>query len=223
LDSNELERIINENKSQEYGLNDIPSTLLIGEVQKYRNYAIEFGLSSTEVDKLIQWQIRPLYPKEENALAELVRIVGNMNVDKETYDREWPRVYRSYIAIMSVNLMVEKFGVDHEKLPSEKVMPYLKMLTESIMWQLTEMQHFMLMAFCMCPIRLEVEPVQIPSASFAEEPKREKTQAEMIDEAAHELANLPRFTAYAKVIDEREGKQVVINNTFASYEKLKEG
>jgi hypothetical protein len=53
------------------------------------------------------------------------------------------------------------------------------------------------------------EPVQRASGRYDEEPKREMTQGEMIDIMAQELANLPRFTAFAKVIEERNGVQTV--------------
>src|SRR5262245_8058556 len=39
----------------------------------------------------------------------------------------------------------------------------------------------------------------------------------MVDIMAQELANLPRFRAYAKVIDEKNNEQVVLNRKFETY------
>ena len=51
--------------------------------------------------------------------------------------------------------------------------------------------------------------MKLTSGKFDETPKREHTQTEMIDVMTQELINLPRFTAYAKVIEEKGGGQAI--------------
>jgi hypothetical protein len=210
LSGKELEEIINKNRPTEYGLFDIPSSLPIEQVQAYRSYAIQFGLTPIELEKLIQWRIRPLHPLERKPLEELIKIVANIHADNATYEREQNRVYRAYTSIMGVHPMVAQFGENHSSLPVEKTAPYLKKVVERIVWQSTELQHFLVTAFLQCPAALEREPVKIPSGKYDETFTVERTQQDLINERAQELANLPRFTAYAKIIKEDNGRQTVI-------------
>jgi hypothetical protein len=74
---------------------------------------------------------------------------------------------------------------------------------------MTELQHFIVLCFNACGRGLEKNPVKVPSGKYEEKLKVERTQADLIAEMSQELANLPRFTAYAKVIEEKEGAQTV--------------
>jgi hypothetical protein len=51
--------------------------------------------------------------------------------------------------------------------------------------------------------------IKVFTGQYREKPVRVRPVHDMTDEMAQELANLPRFTAYAKVIAENEGKQTV--------------
>src|SRR4051812_119813 len=58
--------------------------------------------------------------------------------------------------------------------------------------------------FVLCPPILSEAPIThiLPGG-------RDKSQSELIDEMAQELVNVPRVTAYAKIIGERDGEQRV--------------
>jgi hypothetical protein len=217
LPAYEIQKMIDENKPKVWSVHEIPSTVAVEDIPMLRNSAIAIGFTQAELEKVIQWQRRPLHELEENALQELIRIVANRSVDSATYERECSRVYRRYTAIMATPLMQDKFGEKHAALPFETVEPYLRKITERLVWQLTELQHFLYLVLRFMPVVLERDPVLIPSTKYDEEPTREKTQGEMIDIMARELAHLPRFTAYAKIIDEREGKQVVVKQKIETY------
>lgn len=65
-----------------------------------------------------------------------------------------------------------------------------------------------LVEFCI----LLTEPknhIKVPSGQYVVKPVHTRPVHDMTDEMAQELANLPRFTAYAKVIAEKEGEQTV--------------
>jgi hypothetical protein len=85
----------------------------------------------------------------------------------------------------------------------------MRTVEERTRWQMTELQFFVKEVLSQCPRLLMQEPVQRASGHYDEAPKREKTQGEMVDIMARELANLPRFTAFAKVIEEQDGVQTV--------------
>ncbi len=70
----------------------------------------------------------------------------------------------------------------------------MRVITERVVWQLTELQHFLLYCLRFLPSFLSRNSIKIQSANYEEEPKREKTQAEMIDIMAKELSDLPQFS-----------------------------
>jgi len=51
--------------------------------------------------------------------------------------------------------------------------------------------------------------VKVPSRHYVEKQVQVRQVADMTDETAHDLANLPRYTAYARVIKEKDGQQTV--------------
>jgi hypothetical protein len=118
---------------------------------------------------------------------------------------------------MAYPLMAVSFGMDYyQKLPKEETDPFLQILTDRIGWQLNELQQFIVTCLRVLPWNLSRHPIQTQSAQY-EEPKREKTQGEMIDIMGQELANLPRFKAYAKAIQEFQGEQIVIKQKIQTY------
>ena len=213
----EIQKIIDENRPKEWRCTIFPDTLAVEDIPALRNSAIAFGFTQAELEHLIEWQRRPLHALEEQALKELIGLVANIGVDPAAYERESSRVNRRYLSIMAAPLLQEKFGEKHAELPYETVEPYLRTVSERIVWQMTQLQHFLLLVLRSMPATLARDPVLIPSTKYDEEPKREKTQGEMITIMAQTLADLPRFTAYAKIIDEKAGKQVVVKRKIATY------
>jgi hypothetical protein len=209
MSQSELEKIIQENKPEEFKIYDIPNKLSSYDINILRSSAITIGFTQGELDQLIQWKPRTLIAQEERALAELIEIVAHAVVDEPRYNREQKRINRSYTSVMALTPMVEKFGKDINNLSFEEKEGYLRIVTERIVWQMTELQHFIILVCSLLPMALEKYPVQIPSTIYDEAPKRERTQREMIDVMAHALSSLPRFTAFVKTIDEADGQQVV--------------
>jgi hypothetical protein len=194
------------------GLNPdrLPREIALAEVKEVPLIALREGVSAHEAENLIEWEVMWLPTLEQQALRALVTLVANMHVDKAAYDLHWSRVYHEYIKIMAFYKMRGRFGDRYPQLDKETTRPYLKHVTERLVWQMTELQKWILMLFQYCPAVLEREPVHLPSSHYDETPKREKTQGEVIDEIARELVGLPRYTAFAKVIQERGGVQVVL-------------
>jgi hypothetical protein len=85
-----------------------------------------------------------------------------------------------------------------------------RILNERFKWHITQLANFIEACFVKCAELLRAEPIKVPSGKFEEKMKVERTQADMINEMAQELSNLPRFTAYAKVLQETDGVQTVV-------------
>ena len=188
---------------------DFPESPGIQELEGLKSFAIAAGFTQGELGELIQWRPRILSSHEQTALAELIHIVANMRADEGTYQREQKRVNRTYTSVMSLEPMAAKFGPNHNTLPFEKVEPYLRIITERNVWQMTELQNFIVMVLSTLPVALDEKPVYVQSGDYDEAPKRERTQAEMVDSMSRELSNLPRYQAYVKLIDEVQNKQIV--------------
>jgi hypothetical protein len=77
----------------------------------------------------------------------MIELVANCRVDEATYHREQNRINRAYTAVMSLYPMIEKFGKAVSELPFEKTEDYLRTVVERIVWQMTDMQQFILQAF----------------------------------------------------------------------------
>jgi hypothetical protein len=76
--------------------------------------------------------------------------------------------------------------------------------------QLAIIQAFFILLFLLVPC-LKEKPIKIPSGHYDEALKVERTQQDLINEMAIELGRLPRFNAYYKIIEEREGRQRVLS------------
>jgi hypothetical protein len=140
-----------------------------------------------------------------------------MRSDEGAYQREQKRVNRTSTSVMSLEPMAAKFGPNHNNLPFEKVEPYLRIVTERNVWQMTELQNFIVMVLNTLPVALDEKPVYVQSGDYDEAPKRERTQAEMVDIMSRELSNLPRYEAYAKLIDEVQNKQIVRTHSLQTH------
>jgi hypothetical protein len=207
--STKLEDIIAQNTPEQLSVADIPEFPAIRELEGLKSFAIAAGFTQGELGELIQWRPRILSSHEQTALAELIHIVANIRSDEGTYQREQKRVNRTYTSVMSLEPMAAKFGPNHTTLPFEKVEPYLRIITERNVWQMTELQNFIVMVLSTLPVALDEKPVYVQSGDYDEAPRRERTQAEMVDSMSRELSNLPRYQAYVKLIDEVQNKQIV--------------
>ena len=101
--------------------------------------------------------------------------------------------------------------------PSQRVIDYWEKVDERITWQVTELNFFIMLCFRIGSHTLAEAPIKLQSGKYEEAPKREKTQAEMIDEMMLGLANIPRFSAYAKVIQEKERVQEVLKRKIETF------
>lgn len=51
--------------------------------------------------------------------------------------------------------------------------------------------------------------IKVRSAQYVEKPVRSRAEIDMVNEISRELVNLPRYTAYARVVGEKDGKAIV--------------
>jgi hypothetical protein len=171
----------------------------------------------TEMQQFIGYTKRDELSKERPILRELVRLASDRPINKPQYDANVKQLSRQYHALMAYTPMALRFGMDYLKLPETETDPYLRLVSDRTGWQLNELQQFVVLCLRFLPSYLSHNPIKTQSAQYEEEPKREKTQGEMIDIMGQELANLPRFKAYAKAIQEFRGEQIVIKQNIQTY------
>jgi hypothetical protein len=169
-------------------------------------FAMKFGVPAHEAENLVEWELRKPFVHEEECLTEIIQKTLNTRINDEP---DLP-LLRQYTTIMTDLVFRGMFGNNYMTEKQEEYQANLKIVVERIAWQLSEMQAFVL--FCAHPagITLEHLPVQVSSGTYEENPQREPTQGELIDIMAQELSNLPRFTGYAKALQEENGMQRVL-------------
>lgn len=77
-----------------------------------------------------------------------------------------------------------------------------------VWWEL-ELSYFVHLVFRGCASQLALNSIKIPSGQYEQKLKLERTQADLVKEMEQELASLPRFIVWAKIIND---KGMVVKN-----------
>jgi hypothetical protein len=175
--------------------------------ERDRKYLEEFYKNTQSDQRRDTWgTLNFLTPQENPPLTELIRLAANMKVYREKNLPEYNKVHseacKEYVAHMAIIPMQSLLGVDFQKIPYETRLPYFQRVVQQISWQISELQNFIVNCFLIIPYTLAREPIKVQSGRYDESLKFERTQQDMINEKAIELASLPRFTAYAKLLYE---------------------
>jgi hypothetical protein len=178
--------------------------------------AIEAGMASYDVAQLIQWQVRPMPSYEKERLIALVRnILDTPLLERQdparrrcSYDRA-SEEYSKAMTMLPLLLQYRPGDLDH---PSSEVRSYWQKVIERTYWQTAELTLFLTYCFRQVPLILLRAPIKVPSGKYDETRKVERTQQDLINEMAMELASLPQYTAYAKLIAEQNGMQRVLKH-----------
>jgi hypothetical protein len=189
---------------------ELPRELHYGAVKDVPWFAMMQGISAHEAENMVEWEMREPFSHEKECLTEFIRKTLNSRID----DRVDYRLIEQYTTIMTDLVFRGMFGNDYMAQKQDAYQANLKRVVERIAWQYSEMQAFIL--FCSHPagITLEHLPIKVATGKYEENPKRERTQRELFDEKVQELSNLPRFTAYAKILHEKNGRQTVLKKKF---------
>jgi hypothetical protein len=226
---------------QQPGAPNIPRTLSSPkDIRDIKRLAIEAGMGGSEVEQLIEWEVKPLERREKDALAALMTqstypIDADFPTDA-TLRGWWDRLRDEDLRQIGgqkdqlIRKVHERYGYSRERaqelverrlrdvhsqyregmakrlcptgLTSEKA-------SQRLRWQLSELKLFINSCFRMAPSILIKEPLKVPSGKYEESLKVERTQQDLINEMVMELSSLPRFTAYAKAIEEQNNIQRV--------------
>jgi hypothetical protein len=180
-------------------IEDIPTSLTdMVWFQGIRQLALYIGMQSHEVEQLIAWEVSPLERQEKETLIEFVTILVNKEVNKTQYERDDNRISRRYRDVMA-----KRCGVSGMASQAAET---------RLTWQMAELNLFIGHCLRFVPSVLAKEPIKVPSGKYTETLKVERTQQDLINEMAMELASLPQYTAYAKLIAEQNGVQRVLKH-----------
>jgi hypothetical protein len=180
-------------------IHDIPTTFPdIALFQGIRQLATFIGMSPHELEQLITWEVKPLERQEKEALDDLVILYANKEANPSCFQQNQSRIHRNYATALNKRLSLGNGDAD--------------VVTERLLWQMGELVVFLDMCLCNAPKVLRESPVKTPSGKYTETLKVERTQQDLINEMAMELASLPQYTAYAKLIAEQNGMQRVLKH-----------
>jgi hypothetical protein len=185
------ERILSLERSQPPRAASIPRTLSSPtDIRNIQRMAIEAGMGGSEVEQLIEWEVKPLEMSEKDMLARFAKHLA----------------YPGW----QFGLLSSRTGEDYTTVMRNRLrMPESSSVTDRMHWQTIEVQLFISDCFRELPRLLAKEPIKVPSGKYEETLRVERTQQDLINETAMELSALPRFTAYAKAIEEQSGTQMV--------------
>jgi hypothetical protein len=180
-------------------------------IRAWQGFARDAGMPEYDLEKFIVWEEKGYGPEGFRTLADLIKSDADsfVNRGQREHDARYKELCQDYVAWMAYLPMSYKFGPDFNELPFEKKAPYLQLVTNRLHWQLTEIHFIIQFCFHMMPYYLARYPVKVPSGHYDESLKFERTQQDLVNEKAIELTNLPRFSAYTKVLFEKDNKQTV--------------
>jgi hypothetical protein len=173
------------------------------DIEHMRSFAIEAGFTQSELDNFIVWKVRRISILERERLANLFRVTARLQKDKQL------KAMQEYAAVMIKDYMEAEFGEKYTDLPVETLEPFIRKITRRVDWQIKEMLNFVMICLKLITNALADDPITLPTSDYEGAHKRERTQADIITEMAQELMNLPRFTAYAKMLKENNTTQTV--------------
>jgi hypothetical protein len=101
----------------------------------------------------------------------------------------------------------ERKNIDPD--PLDEHSPIMKTFGQRIICQWGALQFLIHFLFRAIPKRLVKQPVKVPSGKYDESLRVERPQHDLVTDMVLELTRLPRFTAYAKIIQEEKNKQTV--------------
>jgi hypothetical protein len=193
-------------------MEDIPSTFPdMALYQGIQQLATYIGMPSHELEHLISWRVKPLDSTEEDTFYTLIKVLMDdgsqtmTNEGKRNAQQKLPDLWVKHQAI-EASIALKREG------RTEFPRTHLEKVSHRALWQIAELQYFLLWCFKGAVYGLEDAPVKLPSGKYNETLRVERTQQDIINEMAIELASLPRFTAYAKIIDEQSGRQKVLKS-----------
>ena len=193
----------------------VPRAIAPSDVSFVQSLALKRGMAHHDVEDLIDWEIRPIDPVEQRILRNLLRTISGMDKTNITSMDKYQQ--------KMIDLTLQwRFGRKWDELANSDVpwdeqteetkqafgLPFRK-AGERAVWQMRQMIFFIMHCIDKCGGVLAKEPIKSQSGKYDDTIKREKTQGDLITEMSQELSNLPRFVAYAKYIEEKDGEQGV--------------
>jgi hypothetical protein len=160
-------------------------------------------MSLREAEDMIEWELWEIGKTEQHRLQELVRTMIN-KVERSEYDRR----VKDYVFCMAHFPMLARFGEAYD-VSEPATNAYFQKATQRVFWQVAQLHVFVGVCLVHTGGILRNEPVKTQSSHYEETLKVERPQHDLVTDMVLELSRLPRFNAYAKLIDESEGRQVV--------------
>jgi hypothetical protein len=169
--------------------------------REIQSFVISLGASLHDAADLFEWKVRTPTTVEVDALRALIKILIDPNPFTKENNERRDYAVEQYISVMSITPMAGKFGADFQKVPDDVRLPYLQTVVERLLWQVNNLQVFIVHCCNVLPLILRKTPVKIPSGKYDETLTMERQQADLVHQIAQELINLPRFSAYVKLVD----------------------
>jgi hypothetical protein len=171
-------------------IDDIPDIVQAGSISWWRDHALFYGFSSHECEKLIQWKKMEILPELAKPIISLIESTANMGIKGNA--ENLAQISQDFVFAM---LMYCKLFY-----PVDFVKSHTDQIVDRSMWQIAEIMSFVTYLRAVGSM-LSAMPIKTKSGVYTETVRMERTQIDIVNEMVQELSSLPRFIAYAKILE----------------------
>jgi hypothetical protein len=177
------------------------------DINEVKAIAIRAGMPTHELEEFIEWQVIPLTADEKDVLTAYIQHINGPNCYWSTVgdmQRAWRLPKEEVDQILQ---FLAKRNNERSDLPEDALSEFDQ--SSRLIWQCFELFNF-ITYFIGEEVRiLAQEPIKIPSGKYDESLRVERPQHDLVTDMVVELTRLPRFTAYAKIMQEENDEQTV--------------
>jgi hypothetical protein len=193
-------------------LSHIPTILTPQGLRAWEELASAGGLSPHEIEQSVKWQLLEPVGVEERALSEVIYATLKELALGSSVEVEWRKAFVRYTTVMIwVGMCIKHGKTAVEKMSEDEMlaMPSCDHIRRRLVWQTIELYTF-IRKIRQAGEYLQKNPLRTATGLYEEKGRLEQTHADIIVRTSQELARLSKYTAYAKITQERNGQQSVL-------------
>src|SRR6266487_1302158 len=156
-----------------------------------KHIAAEMRISPYEIENMIAWKVRELYPMELEALTNYIRVIADAKLIPKEELAHKSGTYSLFMQTWGRRYINDEIVTDMQ----ERLNKYGDVCLERTNWQMEKFFYFVLVWLRYAGATLEKEPVFDTSHSYRDVEYNRRTYSDLRDELVSKIVGLPRFQA----------------------------
>ena len=178
----------------------IPDVLYPSLLRHTMEMAIAISMSQYEIDRLIDWQARPLSQREADNLRQVIRLFADLTRLQRIYEHkdtlDTQAAYNEYSYILyTLGLGLLSDDDQTFKDVDKREAKYGEIVRDRTYWQVGNLHNFITLGCRFVGSMLEKEPVFDTSHSYKEVEYNRRTYSDLREELVTKLVSLPPYQA----------------------------